>query len=530
MAITYVGAGTGAGSGGSITPTLPSGWAVDDIFLLMVETRDGQTPDPVTGWTQAANQEGFDDTEGTLFWRRAEAGDSNPTVDDSGNHTIGLITAWRGCKTTGNPWEALQTSTDTSQNTSVTATGVTTSGTDRMIVLATCTGDNSTYSGWSCTSLESTSEAAEFNSSAGSDGMVGFGYGIKATAGATGNFTATVSTSEYDVNFVLALVPAATDTEVNTNVDALILTEQAASIAHDIDVSTNVDALILTEQAASVGLNVDISTNVDALILSTSSATIVLDVDVGTNVDALILTEQQATIVHDVNVNTNLDTLTLTELQASVALDVDISTNVDALILTEQAATITNPSSGTNVNTNVDALILTEQQASVAHDRNVTTAVDALILTELQASVANDYDITAGTDALVLTELAAGITFDVEVLGNVDALVLTELAASVANDIVISAGLDALILTELAATITNPVTGTNVNANTDTLTLTEQQASVAHDINVTSGTAALLLTEYQSNVVTETPLQARLNDYIALYYLDLLYDLDLIFP
>lgn len=321
MAITYVGAGSGAGSSGSITPTLPSGWAVDDIFLLLVETLGGQTPSAPSGWTQAGNTEG-DDTQGTLFWRRAESGDSNPTVSDSGNHTIGLITAWRGCKTTGNPWEAIQASSNASFNTSVSATGVTTLGTDRMIVMCTTAGDDSTYSSWACSSLESVTEAAEYNSTAGQDGAVAFAYGIKATAGATGSFTATISTSEDEANFVLALEPAATSSE-----DDLL--------ADDVESSSEVTSPAIGQEHDLAATSVSSNSEVTSPGVGQEHSLAADDVQATTEVTTPSLSESHALLADDLETTSEVTSPSVGQVHGLFAVDVQAAAEVSLPALGE---------------------------------------------------------------------------------------------------------------------------------------------------------------------------------------------------
>lgn len=108
---THVGAGASASGVGSISPALPAGWQVNDIFLLVVHTGDwAVSPKPLSGWTGLTtlteSQSGIGGGSNHIFffWRRAESGDVAPTtVDDGGDHQLGVVHAFRGCVRTGVP-------------------------------------------------------------------------------------------------------------------------------------------------------------------------------------------------------------------------------------------------------------------------------------------------------------------------------------------------------------------------------------------------------------------------------------------
>ena len=220
MGGTFVAAGTLGAGNGSVVPGLPVGWAEDDIFLLHIEgegedaNADGQGDfgGTLIG-TVASDENGASyDTRHTLYWKRATASESAPTVDDAGNHTLAVITAWRGLVATGSPIHQSQSSSEGGgagdRNLDVTATGLTTSIADALIVISVSTGDNTTISGWTNANLVSITEAFDVGADAGSNGSLHAAYGILASAGATGDTTATLANSEMDANWVIALKPA----------------------------------------------------------------------------------------------------------------------------------------------------------------------------------------------------------------------------------------------------------------------------------------------------------------------------------
>jgi hypothetical protein len=248
------------------------------------------------------------------------------------------------------------------------------------------------------------------------------------------------------------LPPASGDTNIAASVDALTLTENAATVNAETSVAANVDTLTLVEQAATISLGVEIDASVDALALTENTATVALDVDIAATVDALIVTE----------------------LQATISLGVDIAAGVDTLTLVEQTATV---NAATNVNTTVDFLSVTGLQANVNAALNVGASVDPLTLATLQAGVSLGVGINTNVDALTLSELVASIQHNRNVAAGVDALTLSELQATISTGGII-ANVATLTLVELASTVNAAL---NVSATADALTLTEQAASVTLD-------------------------------------------------
>src|SRR5689334_18687663 len=101
---TYVSTGARATGTGAISPGLPAGWQPGDIFVMETESAASEPVTAPAGWTDMAVPTGNGISQLGIFWRRAQSGDASPTVADSGNHTSAIISAFRGCKATGSPW------------------------------------------------------------------------------------------------------------------------------------------------------------------------------------------------------------------------------------------------------------------------------------------------------------------------------------------------------------------------------------------------------------------------------------------
>jgi len=134
---TFVAAGTfGSGTGTLNSWTLPAGWAQNDILVLAVQSSNQAITAPA-GYTEIGSQanksSGTAATAGAnrlaVFWKRATSSESVPSIADSGDHTCGQIYAFRGCETSGNPWDfQAETVVSTASSSSGTVTMFSTSG------------------------------------------------------------------------------------------------------------------------------------------------------------------------------------------------------------------------------------------------------------------------------------------------------------------------------------------------------------------------------------------------------------------
>jgi hypothetical protein len=221
---TFVAAGAVAGSTTAITPALPASIQANDILFLAVQTRSGQSiglaSESGGTWTTiAAPQDG--QTPGNrlnMWWSRYNGTQTDPVTTDSGDHQIGGIVAYRGCLTSGDPFEAMaQGNSGATADTTFTSTGLTTLGTDRRyVVFAGRTIDTAGahYSSWTNGDVANGSEDFDDGSTAGVGGGVAIWSAEKAAAGAIGATTATVAAATSDVWVELALIPASASVTV----------------------------------------------------------------------------------------------------------------------------------------------------------------------------------------------------------------------------------------------------------------------------------------------------------------------------
>lgn len=203
------------------------------------------------------------------------------------------------------------------------------------------------------------------------------------------------------------------DTSITATTDALVITENQATVSLDIDIQATTAALVIAEQTTDVSLDVNITATTDALVIAEQSTAIVFDVVVTPVLDALVIAEQQATVSLDVDIQATTDALTITENQVSLSLDKEITATTQALVLTGINASVAS-GSDTNISATTDALVITENTATVSFDRGITATTQALVIAEQPAAVtvvSPDVEITATTQALVLTSNVVVVDF-----------------------------------------------------------------------------------------------------------------------
>lgn len=207
------------------------------------------------------------------------------------------------------------------------------------------------------------------------------------TAISSSDTTAGVTQTANDIALIgvlLAEEASADNVNVETNVDALTLTENAASITLDIGINAGTDSLAITGNAATVSLGVNIAAGTDALAITENAASITFDVGISASTDELTLATFGATIGGSTDISAGVHNLTLTANAASIAFDVNVGAGTDALTVSGQTATI---ALGVNILAGVDSLAITANAASITSNLNIGAGLDALTLTTHQSSI-----------------------------------------------------------------------------------------------------------------------------------------------
>jgi hypothetical protein len=141
---------TGAVASGTATLTVvpPTGIANNDICVLIVEQSDTAA---ITGMATYSQQWQFTNStviRQTGMWKRSNGTESNVSVTYSGGATISAyIIVWRGCATTGNPFDGTPVSQNGTATTVITAPSYTPTNSPTGIGFAAHGGINNTSGG-----------------------------------------------------------------------------------------------------------------------------------------------------------------------------------------------------------------------------------------------------------------------------------------------------------------------------------------------------------------------------------------------
>jgi hypothetical protein len=210
-----------AASASAITPAFPASLAVDDVLLGIGESTGGANfpsiatngfahissdATPVSPVVQGVN------TQLSVVWRRYDGVVTAHAWGDSGDHNIGRYVAVRGCPTTGNPWHVVAVASSATSSTAASWPGLTTTVDDCLILEILATGaDISTAQIASITNGTYTSITEQMDNATalGGGGVIICYSATKATAGATGASTGTLTTAATKAYMTLAFAPAA---------------------------------------------------------------------------------------------------------------------------------------------------------------------------------------------------------------------------------------------------------------------------------------------------------------------------------
>jgi hypothetical protein len=217
---TFVANGTGAftaTNGATFAPGLPSGWAENDIHILLAARSDNTAMSSLAGWTNIAALTSNNTTAHRVevWWRRAVAGDTAPTVTFGSGTVVrgGFIIGVRNALASGDPFDTgtgAPTLSANAASATVTFTDITTTTNNCLVIAAGAYEDDPT----TITTMTNYTQPAGtvHGSTLGNDMMLFMEYRALATAGAAGAGTITVSGGTFanSVNegLVMALLPA----------------------------------------------------------------------------------------------------------------------------------------------------------------------------------------------------------------------------------------------------------------------------------------------------------------------------------
>lgn len=195
-------------------PALPTGIATGDILLWLGESTGGENFTTPSGWAHVGPNGSVSspvvqgtNTQLTVFWRRYDGVFTAPSVTGPVDHGVAAMLAIRGCPTIGNPWNVGSVSTETLSDTTAVFPDATTSQADTLVIniLAT-SADIATAQATTMTNaaLTTITEQVDVATATGNGGALVCYTGTKATTGAIGGSTITLTTAGFKAMMTLA--------------------------------------------------------------------------------------------------------------------------------------------------------------------------------------------------------------------------------------------------------------------------------------------------------------------------------------
>ena len=288
---------------------IPAGINTNDVLIVQAVNRDATADPSVTDndggtWTKF----GGGATGQTLWWRRATSATSGKTISGSGltGSCAATLTIYRGCKTSGDPFENVTTQSNASGTESHAAITPTVNGAVVCLAVANRANDNAVTTP-STTSPGALVSISEILSTGGSDCAAHFAARRQATAGTTGSFT-WAQTNGATVSSVFNLLPAGGTQEL------------ATGRADETDTALAVTGVKL----AASGL----SSETDAAIALTGTKT--RAVGLATETDAALALS--ATKIAAVGIANETDSAFALEIEGATELDTGLATETDVAL------------------------------------------------------------------------------------------------------------------------------------------------------------------------------------------------------
>ena len=193
------------------TPGLPAGTAENDILVMVVECSDADTANTPTGYTALGTGIGGTTVKGAVFVKRATASESAVAANGTVNHVHAVVVGVKDADTAGSPWE-IGAWGDNGVSGTMTCPGLDTNVDEAFVLQIHVITDNANdttngdaYTNANLTGIVEIQDQAE---TTGDGGGSCIASGVKATAGATGNSTATHDNLVDSVSVHLAIYPA----------------------------------------------------------------------------------------------------------------------------------------------------------------------------------------------------------------------------------------------------------------------------------------------------------------------------------
>ena len=206
MAVSYVGTSTASHATENVNFTIDAvaGTADGDILIMTCQSYYSGTPTLPAGWTKFIDNEA--DGATSVWWKRASSEGATYTIDPNVGASC-QITVWRGCVTSGNPYDDTDMWNDGASGTTLRSVLEPSEAGTMGVVFGRC----DTAAGPTVTPASGWTEIVD-RYWADYGQTFWMAYKELASSGSTGNIDSTLSASKtgrYTVAFCLKAAPAA---------------------------------------------------------------------------------------------------------------------------------------------------------------------------------------------------------------------------------------------------------------------------------------------------------------------------------
>jgi hypothetical protein len=436
---TVVGVGTAsftATNGAALTPALPTGWAANDIHILVVHRSDNTAITTPSGWTKWTPG-GVAETNTTaqivsIYWRRAVAGDTAPSVT-AGTSTVvrgAFIIGVRGCPLTGDPLH-LALRENKAASATVSNAGVTTTVANTRALFIYAYEDDpsaaSTPAGWAAITPQV--------SALGNDMALGFSHKAMAATGATGAVSTTVSGGTFanspHATFTLTLLPAAgADARVQISwfelqVPAAAVTGGSATLV----VATSAGAAPVITATGGAAATFDVGTSTGAAPSPTATAGSASTLPVATSAGASPAVTATAGAAATLTVGTSA--------AAAPAISADTGAPASATLVVATSAGAAPSPAATG---GAQSALVSATAASAAPSPSATAGAAATLAVGASASAAPPITAPAGSAATLTVGTSSGVAPTIVARGGSTAVIPVSTSSGAAPSLSATAG------------------------------------------------------------------------------------------
>lgn len=211
MAVAFGTIQTNTANGGNLTITKPTSLAAGDLMLAWLFAEDSGSAFTAAGWSAVSNIADAGSRGATILAKVADSTDAaaaNFTFTNPGNEAGGALMRITGSSFTGTQNIVASAGQNSATTNTPSYTGITTRVNNDLVLILLANSAQAivTASAYAVANNNPTwTEQADFNINFTEDGSLQVASATYATAGATGNFTATLSSSTTTFGYILSI-------------------------------------------------------------------------------------------------------------------------------------------------------------------------------------------------------------------------------------------------------------------------------------------------------------------------------------